>query len=276
MGIYDYGGKVPQEDENARIRLNIPKEYEKLFPKGFELTPSLGYMRKYVSKCEEEATEIAKKCKTIDDRIIPLKKYITLEGYEWMVRYFEAVQEMYLTETNIKKNIVGKHLPDSVVSKLALDKLYIADKLERLPDFIEVIDKKEDEDLYIYRKMCDIPQIVDCGLTLENLTEGFQLRGVDSTGEFNELKELNSKLTYEMSLLSRDVILYLYEDVKEVNPVLEVLKQFADSTDEYGFPYTLSSLISGYFEDLCEDKNIDYKKAIIYENPLGKYIKILD
>ncbi len=282
MGLYDSSIRVPQGNgagHKPEIKLSIPKEYEGLVPKNREITISPEDVRKLVLKHKKEATEIVGNLKKVDDKMTLLKESIPSEGYEWMVKYFNGIKEVDTTIRNIEDSVIGRYLPDSVAFKLTLDKLYIKNKLGRLPDPMDVIDKKVgDEDLYIYRKIVNIPQageIYNIGLTLENLAEGFQLRGVDYTGEFEQLTELNPKVTYEMHLLPRDMILYLYENIGETTAILEVLKMFADSNDRI-YSYGVSNLISGYFESLCKDRGIEYKKAVIHENLLGRYTNILD
>ncbi|MCK4730782.1 MAG: hypothetical protein KAT28_05685 [Candidatus Aenigmarchaeota archaeon] len=282
MGIYDYRCRVLEEDEPPGIRLNVPNIYKSVFPKNCEIIISPENLKIFVPKCEEKATEIAGNLKKVDDKMFSLKKEIPLEGYDWMIKCFNGAREVDTTMRTIDDNVVGRYLPDSVVAKLALDNLYVKNRLGRLPNPMDVIDKKGDEDLYIYRKIANIPQeggyndnMCSVGLTLEDLVEGFQLRGVDLTGEFRELTELNPKITYEIPLLPIDMINHIYNNVEETTPILEVLKMFVDS-GEKTYSYGISNLISGYFESLCEDRSVEYKKAVICENLLGSYTKILD
>ena len=285
MGIYDSSIRplqIGSLEEEPVIIIDIPKRYKTLFPENNKLYVTTKELRSFMPGYIKKTDELAEIWGNLDNQPTLLKEYIPLEVYGWVIRYPNKVKELNTIITNIKGNGIGKYLPDSFVDKLALGKFRIKNKLKRFPDPINTLTKKRNDNLIIYKKMDEVPQIdgyidelCSAGLTVENLTEGFQSRGEDPTGEFEELTEFNPKSTYEVPLLSKNFINFTCENAKTINPTLKLLKTLANKNREI-YSYGISSLISKYFEDLCEDKNIDYKKAVIYENPLGKYIKILD
>ena len=133
--------------------------------------------------------------------------------------------------------------------------------------------KKEKKDVFVYIRIAENPisppdKYFMVGLTTELLTEGYEFKGEDETGELRKFKKLRPGRTIEWSFPGSPGFPVESEWTERFKIPEDQKEDFAEKI----FPMVKLH----YLTNLCREKGISFLVAGMYESSSGRYTKILE